>query len=427
LQKNIRNVSETEQELEIILTAEEYGKEIEQELEEARKTVRVKGFRPGHVPAGMIRKLVGPAIEASVAEKMASKCFAAVVDEENIKPASRARIDKYTYDNGLLTICMSYEIHPAFELKDFSGYTFTQADYSVSDETIDREINLILKGHGTLVTSDTPAGEEDTVIADVVKLDGEGNQAEGQNHENHHFNLEYLPAENPFRVALLGKQTGETVEVEVEKKENETAPSLYRVVIKEVKRLELPELNDELVREITHQRFETVADFRADVRMQLEQHFSHKSEQDLLEAISARFIKDNPVPAPSAMIDSFENMLVENAKRQVGGKLPRGLDERDFRSAMRPNAEKHARWLLISQKIARMNNLDVSDDDIRSYAEKEAQKNAALKAEDLLGTYMSTEFKDYIIDTILKEKIYDLIRSQVTVTKEPAPVPPHTM
>jgi trigger factor len=74
-----------------------------------------------------------------------------------------------------------------------------------------------------------------------------------------------------------------------------------------------------------------------------------------------------------------------------------------------------------------MNNLDVSDDDIRSYAEKEAQKNAALKAEDLLGTYMSTEFKDYIIDTILKEKIYDLIRSQVTVTKEPAPVPPHTM
>ncbi|NTV26767.1 MAG: trigger factor, partial [Chlorobiaceae bacterium] len=93
--------------------------------------------------------------------------------------------------------------------------------------------------------------------------------------------------------------------------------------------------------------------------------------------------------------------------------------------AMKPNAEKHARWLLVSQKIAQLNDLKVSDDDIKAYAEKEAAKNPSLKAEDLLSTYMSTEFRDYIVDTILKEKIYDVIKSKVTVTTEAKAVPAH--
>ncbi|MBM3422228.1 MAG: trigger factor family protein, partial [Chlorobi bacterium] len=73
MQKNITKISDTEQQLEIILAAEEFGTEYDQELEEAKRTVQIKGFRKGHVPAGMLKKLVGPAIEASIAEKMASK------------------------------------------------------------------------------------------------------------------------------------------------------------------------------------------------------------------------------------------------------------------------------------------------------------------------------------------------------------------
>jgi trigger factor len=425
LQKNIRNVSDIEQELEIVLTGEEFKPELEQELEEARRSVRIKGFRQGHVPASMLKRLIGPSIEATVAEKMASKHFAAIAEEENIKPASRAQIESYNFDGDQLTIRMSYEIHPEFELKDLGAYTFTQAEYTIDDEVVDREINMILKGHGTLVTIDEPAGETDTVIADVTRLDAEGNPAEDQKNENHHFNLEYLPADNPFRVALAGKKAGESVEVTIEPKEENGETVRYRVEIKEVKRLELPELTDELVREITGSRFENVADFKGDVKLQLEQHFSHKSEQDLLEAMSARLIEEHEVPTPKSIVHSFQNMLVENAKRQVGGTLPKGLDEREFYNAMKPNAEKHARWLLVSQKIAQMNDLSVTDEDIKAYAEKEAEKNPSLNAADLLSTYMSTEFRDYIVDTILKEKIYDVIKSKVTITREATPVPAH--
>lgn len=425
MQKNITNVSDTEQQLEIILTAEEYQPEYDQQLEEARRSIKIKGFRQGHVPVGMLKKMIGPSLEAEVAEKMASKHFSAIADEEKINPASRAQIDSFNFGDGELTIKISYEIHPEFELKDLSAYSFTQAEYSVTDEDVEREIKLILKGHGTMVTIEEAAGEGDTLIGDVTKLDADGNAVENGKNENHHFNLEYLPADNPFRMALEGKKAGESVEVTVEPKQEGDEPLRYRVEVKEVKRLELPELDDELVREITQQRFENVADFMADVRLQLQAHFSDKSEHDLLEAISAKLIEEHPVPTPKAMVASFQNMLLENAKRQMGGQLPQGLNEAGFLESLKPNAEKHACWLLVSQKIAKDNDLNVSDEDIKAFAEKQADKDPSMTVEQLVGTYMSTEFKDYIIDTILKEKIYDVIKSKVTITKEATPIPVH--
>ncbi|NEX13804.1 MAG: trigger factor [Prosthecochloris sp.] len=425
MQKNINNVSDTEQKLEITLSAEEFTPEIDLEVENARKTIQIKGFRKGHVPVGMIKKVMGPAIEASVAEKLASKYFVEISESENIKPASRAELEDYSFDGDTLSITLSYEIHPEFEIKDFNDYAFVQDIYTVTDEDVEKEINLIIKGHGTLVPVDTPSEAKDTVIADLEKLDASGNILEDQKTENYSFNLEYLPEDNPFHKALVGKKAGEKVTVDIEGKEEGEETYRYEVAVKEVKRMELPELSNELVKEISQEKFESVEDFRTDVRGQLEQHFSNKSEQDLLESISARFIEENPVPTPSAMVDSFENMLLENAKRQMGGQLPPGMDENGFRDSIRPNAEKHARWMLISQKIAEQNSLEVTDEDIKAYAEKEAENNPGLNVEELIKTYMSTEFRDYMTDTILKDKIYTIIKSSVTINAENKPLPEH--
>ncbi len=425
MQKNIKNVSETEQVLEIILSPEEFGAEYKQELEEAKRSVQIKGFRKGHAPEGLIKKLAGPSIETTIAEKMASKYFGEIAEAENIKPANRAQIIDFSFTPDQLTIQLSYEIHPEFELKDFSDYTFTKAHYTITDEDVDREIKLVLKSHGTLISVDEAASSTDTVIGDVVRLNEAGEPDEDQKTENHHFTLEYLPEENPFRKALTGKKAGEVVDVENERQDADAEISRFRVTISEIKRLELPELTDELVKEITGQRFESVADFTADVRIQLEQHFMMKSEEEFVESISAKLIEENPVPAPKSMIESFSNMLVENAKRQIGGSFPKEMDEKQFHIAMRPNAEKHAQWLLISQKIAELNKLEVSDDDIKAFAEKEAEKKGTMPVEDILNTYMSAEFRDYVTDTILKEKIYDIIKSKITITEEEKPLPAH--
>ncbi len=423
MQKIIKNINETEQNLEIILSAEEFGSEYNQELEEARRNVQIKGFRKGHAPIGLVKKLVGPSIETTIAEKMASKYFAEIAEAESIKPANRAQIIDFSFTEEQLTIQLAYEIQPEFELKDFSGYTFTKAKYTVTEADIEREMTLILKSHGSLISVDEAALSTDTVIGDVWKLNEAGEPDEEQKTSNHHFSLEYLPEANPFRTALTGKKAGETVAIENKELDEETAPTRYRVTISEVKRLELPEVNDELVKEITHQQFETVTDFKADITNQLQTHFNKKAEEELIESISAKMIEENPVPTPASLVDSFSHMLMENAKRQIGGNFPKHFDESEFRETLRPNAIKHAQWMLISQKVAETNNLEISDEDIKTYIEKQAEKMPEAEKAQLLASYESQNVREYVSEMIFKEKIYNVLKSSMTITEEEKAIP----
>jgi trigger factor len=418
LQKNIKNVSETEQVLEIILSAEEFGAEYSKELEEAKRNVQIKGFRKGHAPASLIKKLAGPSIETTVAEKMASKYFGEIADSGAIKPINRAEIISFSFEDDQLILRLAYEIQPEFELNDFSEYSFTKALYTVTDEDVEREIQQILKAQATLISVDEAASTTDTVIGDVWKLNDVGEPKEDSVTENHHFTLEYLPEENPFRRALLGKKRGESIDVENKKEETDAEPSTFRVIVREIKRLELPELTDDLVKEVTEQQFESAADLRSDIRNQIEANFIKLAEEDLLESISEKLIEANPVSAPESMVGSFTQMLVDNAKRQIGGAFPSSFDEKDFLETLRPNAVKHAQWMVISRKIAETENITVSEDDLKAYVEKEISENPSLDKERLLESYKTGEIRDFIAESVIKKKIYDLLKSKVTITEE---------
>ncbi|MEI8102010.1 MAG: trigger factor [Chlorobium sp.] len=423
MQKIIKNISETEQILEIILSSEEFGAEYNQEFEEARRTIQIKGFRKGHAPASLIKKLAGPSVETSVAEKMASKYFGEIAESGDVKPVNRAGIVDFAFEGNQLTIKLAYEVYPEFELNDYTGYSFTKTLYTITDEDIEREIKLILNGHGSLISVDEAASSTDTVIGDVWKLNEAGEPDEAGKTENHHFSLEYLPEDNPFRKELTGKKAGESVDIENKEKDADTEPSRYRVVISEVKRLELPELTAELIKEITNQQFESVADFRADIQSQLEKHFSKSAEEELLESISARLIDENPVPTPASMVESFSNMLMDNAKRQIGGNFPKNFDESSFRESIRPNAVKHAQWMIITRKIAEISDITVAEEDLRAYLEKQAEKQPEAERAQLLESYKNPEITEYLSEIIFKEKIYDILKSRVTITEEAKPVP----
>ncbi len=422
MQKIISNSNETEQILEITLTAEEFGAEYNQELEEARRNIQIKGFRKGHAPVSLVKKLAGPSIETTVAEKMASKYFTEIVEAENIKPVNRAEIVNFSFKDGQLSLKLVYEVHPEFELNDFSGYSFTRTIYTITEDDVDREVNNILKGHGSLISVDDAALSTDTVIGDVWKLDETGKPDETQKTSNHHFSLEYLPEENPFRKELTGKKAGESVDIENRQDDSEAEPTRFRVAISEVKRLDLPELTDELVKEITDQQFESVADFRADIQAQLEKHFAKKAEEELLESISEKLIDENSVPTPKSIVKSFSDMLVDNAKRQMGGKFPNDFDAADFRESLDENAIKHAQWMIITRKIAETGNISVTEDELKAYMEKEALNHSEDQRERFVESYKNPEIRDYVSEIIFKGKIYELLKSQVTITEEAKPV-----
>jgi len=246
----------------------------------------------------------------------------------------------------------------------------------------------------------------------------------GGRYEHQEFFLSELADESTLKKALLGVKVGDerNVDVELRKDDGTVEQTRFRISVKEVKRLDLPELTDELAKEFSDGRCATPDALREDIRQTLERYYEEKSEEDLLEDIAQRFVKDNAIEVPSAMIRSFETLLVDNARQRMGGSFPRGFSEEAFRREIRPSAELQARWMLIRYKLAEMHNLKVEEDDIRAEAEKEAQENG-LDFNQLLQAYMSDQVREYVVDRILRQKVYDVIKSKVKINTETKPIP----
>lgn len=423
MDSKFKQLSDTEQELEISFSPDEFQPELDKQYKKAQANAHLKGFRKGKAPLQMIKKMLGRDIQYQMVEELAGKNFEPIAKENDLKLVGQAKIRNYELaENEKLSVYLIYEVYPEFELKPYSEYEFKKTEYEISDETVEKEVKKLLQSKGEMVDVEGAAGPTDIVMADVQKLDAEGVAIVGDRQENQSFRLEYMKDDSPFFTALNGVNKGEERRVEVDVKEEdvpeENKKQTFLISVKEIKRMNLPELTDELAKELSQGKNETADAFLEDIRKQIETYYTNKTEEDLMETVAQKFLEDNEFSVPSSLIKMFEDMLLDNAKRQVGGQFPPGFDESFYRSEIRPNAEKHARWMLVRNKIAELNNIEVSDDDIKALAEKEAKLTGAEATEEFIQTYFSEQYKPYVIDTLLKDKIYDFIKTGTKITTE---------
>lgn len=408
----------------LTLEPSEFAPTIEQRFKEIQANVQLKGFRKGKAPMELIRRLMGKEIEADAIEFLANKFFSEIVEEKKLKLVGKARLRHFEYvPNEKLTIYMQYEVEPEFELKPFEDYTFTKIQYDISEEDIDREIKQMLAEQGVWVSKGSEAGPDDLVIADLQKLDSSGLAIIGTRYEQQEFVLANLSSESSLKKALLGTKAGDEriVDVELKKDDGKVEPARFKVSVKDVKRLDLPELTDELAKELSGGRCQTTAELREDIRRALQEYYEAQSEDNLMEEIAQRFVRDNPVEVPPSLVRSFENMIVENARQRFGGVFPRNFSEASFRSTARQSAELQARWMLIRYKIASQYNLTVTPEDFKTEAEKTAAETG-LDAQRLLQAYTSEGMKEQIYDRILRDKVFDFLKSKVKIVTEKRPL-----
>jgi len=426
LKSQIKSINDTEQELELSLDAQEFQPELDNEYKTAQKKANLKGFRQGKAPLSIIKRMLGPQIQAQVVEKLASENFEKISKEENIKIIGQAGIRDFKLEeNNSLTIYLTYEVQPEFELKAFEEYEFKKVTYQVDDEVVEKELKALLRHYAQTDVIDEPAEKTDIVEATILKCDENGAALEGENAEKQTFNLEYLKSDSPFLSALEGAKKGDERQVTVEDENpdtKETTTTYYKLNVEEVKRITLPEFNDEYAEKLSQGKIKTTDEFKDDLKKQVDSHYTKKSNEDLLESIANKFTEDNVFALPLSLVDSYENMLVENAQRQVGGKFPAGFDEIKFRHEIRPNAEKHARWMLIRNKLAEMNDIKVGEEDIKEYAEKEASM-VGIDSETYMKQIMSSEYLPYITDAILRDKVLEHIKSACKVVEETEELP----
>ncbi|MCI5492774.1 MAG: trigger factor [Lachnospiraceae bacterium] len=372
------------------LTIEVSADKVEEALKAAynkqKSKISVPGFRKGKVPMAMVEKMYGPEVfYEDAANIMMQDAYPAAVDESGVDIVSQPTIDVTQLEKGKSFI-FTAEVakRPEVTLGKYKGVTVTKIDTTVTDEEVDEAVEKERNNNArTITVEDRPIAVGDTAVIDFEGF-VDGVAFEGGKGENHPLEIGSHTFIDTFEDQLVGKNTGDEVDVNVTFPEEYQAadlagkPALFKVKIHEIKAKELPELDDEFAQDVSE--FDTLAEYKESVKKNLEKTKEDNAKRTKEDEAIGKIIEKSTMEIPDAMIDTqVQNMLQEFAQRmaQQGLSLDQymqfsGMTIDKLKEQVRPEAVTRIKSSLVLEQIAKDENIEVSDADIDAELEKMA-------------------------------------------------------
>lgn len=416
-------------ELVISIDAETFEGAVEKEYQRQKKNIQIKGFRKGKVSRklaekefgegafyeGAINALLGPEIDAAVKET-----GIVLVDRPSVEIVS---IDK-AEGVELKAICIT---KPEIEIADYKGMTAPKQAAEISDEDIDKQIEMIRKKNARIVSVEDRAAQlNDEVVIDFEGFFGD-EAFEGGKGEDHPLRLgsgQFIPG---FEDQIVGHNIGDEFDVNVTFPEDYQMAdyagkaATFKTKLKAISYEELPEINDDLVKDATE--FETVEEYRNDIKTKLEEAAAKQAEASFENALMEKLIEKVDSPIPNCMFESRIDAIVNNFNqqlRQQGMDLKlyfqyTGMDMDSFRDTYRDRAEGEVKLRLALEKIAELEAIEVSEEEINdSLSEMAAANNMDV---DTIKRFINVA--DFA-DDLKVQKAVDFVKETAVVDNTPA-------
>lgn len=347
-------------------------------FEKIRKNLNMKGFRKGHVPAQMARKIIhSDLVNSEAASDVAQSALESGLEETKVEFVDRPMLDFKDLDKDKAVLTFTAPVYPEVKLGKTTGFGIAKEEVVVTDEEVNDQVNSLLKNKGEWVVTEEPAKNGDQVTIDYVgKLDGE--PFEGGSAEDQEVVLgsgRFIPG---FEEQIEGMKAGETKDIEVTFPENYPEASLagkpvvFTITVKEVSADELPELNDEFVEEQKIEDVHTVDELKDYIRKNLTARKEEQAENKFSEEVTKAAVAEAEADIPSVMIDREVDSMFNQLSNQVAqsGLDPEtyfklvGQNSEEIKENMRPQAEERIKNTLVLDAIAKAEDLTVADEDI---------------------------------------------------------------
>lgn len=352
-----------------------------------KNNISVPGFRKGKAPRAMIEKMYGANVFYDDAiEIIFPDEYEAAIEAEKLEPVDQpfdfdiAEIGK----EGLKFSC-KMTVKPVITIEGYKGLTAVKAPTEVTDDEVNAEIDKKRETNAREITvEDRAAADKDIAVIDFEGF-VDGVAFEGGKGEDYDLTLgsgTFIPG---FEDQIIGKNVGDEFDVNVtfpEEYAEELAgkAAVFKVALKGLKTKELPELDDEFVKDISE--FDTVDELKADTRKTLEERKAESSktgfESDILDKL-ADLVKDE---IPQCMIEkTADNMINEFKYRVESSNIPfemylqyLGMTPESLRESYLPRAEKEVKLELALEKIAEIEKFEVSDEELEEEVKKMAER-----------------------------------------------------
>ena len=381
---NLIKVEKTEKSamlLEFSVDKETFDKAVSKIYRQQVGKINVPGFRKGKAPRSVIERMYGKGIFwEDAANEVLPEAYEAALAESGVKPVGRAEFDITNIDENGIVFTATVPVKPAVEIEGYKGIEAAKDVAPVSDVEIDNEIKIIRERNAreTEIEDETPAA-----MGDSVKIDFEGFvdevAFEGGKGEDYNLKLgsgSFIPG---FEEQVAGHKIGEQFDVNVTFPEEYHAAELagkaatFKVTVKAITHIELPELDDDFAKDVSE--FDTFAEYRADIEAKILKRHESAAESTFEEAIvKALCEKLAGEEIPEAMFEAeTENLLrdYDNRLRMQGLDLGTyfkytGMTLDTMREQLRPQAESFVKTRLALEKIADLEGLTATEEEIEA-------------------------------------------------------------
>jgi len=377
------------------------------------KYFNVPGFRKGKVPMNIVEKHYGSEIFYEEAfNELVPEIFEAEIKANNIEAVGTPNIDIKQMEKGKnLIFTAIVQTKPEVKLGKYKGIELKKVEYNVSDEDIEHELGHMQERNSRLVTIEDRAVESGDIT--VIDFEGfvDGKAFDGGKAENHELTIgsnTFIPG---FEDQIIGMKIDEEKDINVKfpeeyfSEELKGKDAVFKVKLHEIKKKELPELNDEFAKDASE--FDTLDELKASIKEKLEKENESRAKYEIEEEAIKTVCDNVEIEIPSGMIDvEIDNMVkdIETRLRYQGLGMEQylqmiGKTNEEFRKEYEPQAQKQVKSRLVLEAITKAENLEADekavDEKVKEMAEMYGKKEEELKENE--------QFINYIKDTLKTE------------------------
>jgi len=353
---------------------ERIDKEMARQFKDIRQQAAIPGFRPGHAPAKLVEKRFNNDVKEQVRRSLLQESYQQALEKHSLQVLGDPEFDDAEKiqlpDSGSMSYTFQVEVQPDIKLPELKGLKVKKPRITVSDENVQQAMNNLLEQQGTLVpVEDRGVQEKDYLVADVhVKL--------GDKVITHQHDAQLVS--RPGRIAgiqiddlatqLAGLKGGEKRDIKA--KASDTHPNEeirgkdveVEVALKDIKRMELAELNEEF---LTNLGFKNEQELRDALRKQMEDRLSYDVQQAMREQVNKYLLDSVQIDLPSKLSDRQTDRIVN---RRAVDLMMRGMPREQveasieqLRGGAKDEAARELKLFFILQKIATDQSVDVSE------------------------------------------------------------------
>ncbi|KLU57021.1 trigger factor [Paenibacillus sp. VT-400] len=421
--------------LEVEVDADRVTAALDKAFNKVVKQANVPGFRKGKVPRSIFEARFGvESLYQEAIDILLPEAYTEAIDQTDIFPVDRPDVDVEQFAKGqTFKFKAKVTVKPEVTLGEYKGIEVAVAKGEVTEAEVTEELERLQQRHAELVVIDEGSAANGDVA--VIDFDGsvDGVPFEGGQAERYSLELgsnTFIPG---FEEQVVGLSTGDFKDVEVTFPESYHAAELagkqavFKVKIHEIKRKQLPALDDEFAKDVSE--FDTLEEYKADLKTQLESRKADEAKAAQENAVVEKVAENAEVDIPSAMVESeVQNMMrdFDNRLRNQGMNLEMflsfsGQTQADLRGQMQEDASKRVRNNLVLEAVGKAENIEVSDEEVNQELEKMAESYKR-PADEIRGILEGNGSLDSLRDEVKLRKTIDVLVENSTVV-EPVEAP----